>query len=565
MTEAEAYPGSLEPGRTAGFRLTVLERSVLALATVFLAGFFPWFPELHSPNELTRIYLANALVEDGQVSVDAQFAKHGRIFDASVRTVDGVQRYYSDKAPGVAFLALPVVALYDALSDLPATPDPAQAQANLDGKVRVARLFTITLPALLLLYLLIRYLAEHLADRRLGAILVLAYALGTVATPYSMLLIGHQLSALILFSLFLAVRRVDRASPLPRHALIGFLASAALIVEYQNVLMLLPFAVWYALRSRLRPLGLLAALAGAIPLVVALLAYHQAAFGSPFLTGYSFIASSFAEVHAQGLLGVTLPTPEHAFLSFLSPTKGLLFYAPWLALAVPGLFRHPVRGERRFTAIYVTLYALFVSAMVFPGGGWTVSQRHLCPMVPFLVLPVGLFIERFGPATTRLRHAIAVGLILPAIVACSVATLAFPYPPDDIVNPFWHVLWPLYSDGFAVPSMLSPLGVSPWIFGTIVIALALAIVFGDLVWRSVADARAAVATTLERLRSAAMPLLALAISAAWIAVANLPGADQDVVEDRAFIERVYVHDPPPEPAPDAKPAHKPRPPRHPRL
>lgn len=534
-------------------RLTLFERGVLALAFVFLAGFFPWFPELHSPNELTRVYLASALVEDGEVSVDHQFAEHGRIFDASVRVVDGKERYYSDKAPGVAFLAVPVIAIYDAVADAP----------TLDGKVRLARLATITLPMLALCALLLRYLKEHLRRPRLPAVLVLAYALGTVATPYSMLLIGHQLSALILFSLFLAVRRIEPGAALRRHALVGFLASAALIVEYQNVLMLMPFAVWYLLRSRLAWRGALVAVAGAVPLVLALLAYHQAAFGSPFLTGYSFIASSFAEVHAQGLLGVTLPTAEHAFLSFLSSQKGLFFYAPWLALALPGLFEHPEPGTRRFTITYVVLYALFVSAMVYPGGGWTVSQRHLCPMVPFLVLPVGHFIEGFGRGQ-RLRHAVFVGLALPAIVACSVASLTFPYPPEDLANPFWHLLLPLYRDGFAVPSVLSPLGVSPWVFGTIVIVLALLVVFGDLVRAAWADLRAAV-DRRARVLAATAPVAALALTAGWVALAQLPAADQDVTEDRAFVERIYVHDPPrgddAATSPAATPVRPARPPR----
>lgn len=547
----------------ARFRLTLLERSVLALAFTFLAGFFPWFPELQSPNELTRIYLANALVDDGEVSIDHQIELHGRILDASVREVDGAPRHYSDKAPGVAFLAVPVIALYDAVSDAP----------SFDDEVRLARLFTITLPVLLLLYLLIRYLAEHLSDRRIGAILVLAYALGTVATPYSMLLIGHQLSALILFSLFLVVRRVGPDSTWRRHALVGALASAALIVEYQNVLMLVPFAVWYVLRTKWRPKAYLAGLAGAVPLVTALFAYHQAAFGSPFLTGYSFLDSAFAEVHAQGVMGILYPTPEHAFLSFLSSNKGLFFYAPWLALALPGLFRYRAdeRAEGRFTRVYVLLYALFVSAMVYPGGGWTVSQRHLCPMVPFLVLPAGLFIERFGRGQLA-RHAALVGLVLPSIVACSVASLVFPYPPEDLVNPFWNLLWPMYRDGFAVPSALAPLEVSPWLFGTLLIGAALAIVLGDLVMRAVRDALAAT-TRRAKVLLAIAPGLALVVSAAWVAVASLPADDEAILrEDRVWIEQRYVFQPgferervtpPPRassPARPPRPSH-PKPPR----
>ncbi len=490
------------------------ERLVLALAFVTQAAFFPWFPELRSPNELTRVYLAESLVDDASVSIDGAIARHGSIFDLSVREVDGHRRHYSDKAPGLAFLATPFIALYHATSSAP----------DLNTQVRLTRFVTATLPTFILLVLLLRFLRSELVDRRLPAILVLGYALGTVATPYSGLAFGHQLSACILFSLFLAIR-ADK----PRAPLVGLLASAAVLVEYQNALLLLPFAIWFLARVRLSPRHLALAVLGMAPLTALLLVYHHAAFGSPFLTGYSFIASSFAEVHAQGLLGVTLPKLSAANLSFISPAKGLFFFSPWLALALPGLFLLDPRGPHRFTLVFVVIYALFVSSLVYPDGGWTVSQRHLAPMVPFLILPIGLLIDRrrspFAP--------VLVGLLIPSIAACTISAVVWPHWQDHLQNPFWQLGWPLFADGWVPASALA--FISSWWLLVTLLGLAslclLAYLLEPLILRHRYVALLATAA------------LTTAIAATYIALARLPGRTQDVERDRQFIERTYVPDP----------------------
>jgi hypothetical protein len=311
-----------------------LELAVVALALLFHAAFFAWFPPLRSPNELTRVYLASALVEDGTVRIDRQLKHHGKIFDVSVRVADGERHYYSDKAPGVALLTVPVLALYEAIAGVP----------SLNAKLRLTRLWVSTLPTVLLLVLLLARLRELLHTPRLPVLLVLAYALGSVATPYAGLAYGHQLTAVLLFALFAAILRTSPQAPAWRSAVVGAGAALAVMVEYPSVLLLAPFALFFLQRVRLRPHALIAAALGALPLIALLLGYHQLAFGSPFKTGYSFIASSFKEVHAQGLLGVAWPRAEHAYLSFLSPAKGLFFFARRRERRTP-------RGPRRRAAL----------------------------------------------------------------------------------------------------------------------------------------------------------------------------------------------------------------------
>lgn len=525
---------SFRPGR-----LGLLDRVVLALVFTAHAAFFPWFPELNSPNELTRVYLGESLIEDGSVSIDGAISRHGRIFDLSVRKVDGRSVYYSDKAPGVTFLAMPALWVHHLATDAPRT---AEDRANaLATKVRLTRFFGATLPTLLLMFLLLRFLREELSSPTLPAILVLAYGLGTVATPYASFAIGHQPSALILFALFLRVRgthREPQRMSSPGHlVLTGLLAGTSLLIEYQNALIVLPFAFWFLARVHLSPRSIGLAALGAIPPVALLMVYHQAAFGSPFLTGYSFIASGFAEVHAQGLLGVAWPKPAHAFLSFLSPQKGLFYFSPWLLFGALGLFVLERRGDHRFHLVFVLLYALFVSAMVYPAGGWTVSQRHLAPMVPFLLLPAGLLLERFlvreRSAVSVLAPAVFVALAGLSILVCLSSAVIWPHYQENLLNPYWQIGWPLFVDGWVPPNALGFM--SSWWLLVVLLALSglmlVTWLLAPLVMR-------------HRYLALASALVAMVlVTASWVALSRLPGRTQDVDRDRAFIERVYVADP----------------------
>jgi hypothetical protein len=518
---ADAVQASdLYPARAGRDPVRGLWVAVAALVLLFQSAFFAWFPGLRSPNELTRVYLASALVEDGSVQIDRQLARHGRIFDVSVREVDGQQHYYCDKAPGVSFLSVPLLYAYEKLSPAP----------SLAGKVRLTRLAVSTLPTLLLLALFARFSARHLRSARLAALIALLYGLGSVATAYASLAFGHQASAVLLFAVFVLIAELPlapRSVPPARAAAIGALAALAVLVEYQNSLLLVPFGLFFVVRVRARTVALLSAALGALPFAVLLLSYHQRAFGSPFATGYSFLASSFKEVHAQGMLGVALPQAGHAYLSFLSPAKGLFFFSPWLALGVPGVWLAFRRGapELRVLAVFVVAYGLFVSALVYPVGGWTVSQRHLVPSVPFMLVPVGLCVERLG----RAGRVLLTGLGLPALLFCGLSACVWPHYQESLANPFWQLGWPLYRAGFVAPTPLS--GVVP---SGLVAALLLALGAGLLVRELVR------APGTLRVRAGALAS-ALALSLGVLTLSRLPGRAQDVEGDLRFAREMYRH------------------------
>ncbi|MFT5432825.1 MAG: hypothetical protein ACI9OJ_003529 [Myxococcota bacterium] len=496
-------------------RISLVEWATIAFITIALSSFFPYFEAIHSANELSRVYLINAMVEEGTVSIDGPLQRLGNIHDKSVR--EGI--HYSDKAPGVSFYGLPVGYLYHYFAETP----------TLRAEVRVLRLWVSTLPTLLLLIALAVFLREYIRDPRLRALLLFAYGCGSLATTYSHLLFGHQLSAVTVFGCFLAGRSL-RVPTLGRCLGIGFLASAAVCLEYQNVVFLLPIAVMFLSRvAKHKPqAAFAAAVLGALPLAIALGAYHNAAFGSVFKTGYSFVASSFAEVHEQGMMGIAQPKLDHFTLSTVLPSKGIFFFAPWLLLALPGLMLIPRAGKTGLvTGVNIGLYILFVSSMVYPIGGWTVAQRHLTPMIPWLILPVGLAVAQW-----RHLRPLLTGSIVVSVAFTGISTIVWPHFQEQLNNPFFQVGWPLFRDGWLPSSAFNLLGLSSWAGALGLGAVAgLALLF-DLV-----------TTPRTWLMRVVYPMVAVGVVAGCITFASDLHMDQDVSADIRWIQSVYEPDP----------------------
>lgn len=242
-------------------RLWARRRRLELLAVAFVGFAFsavsPWFPGLQSPNERSRVYLAEALAIDGSVRIDDAVRRQGPVADFAVRG----EHVYSDKAPGLSFLCAPWVAAQARL-----LPD-----ASHEARVRLVRLVGALLPTLAIVWMLLRRLQRDGLGARARLALVTAYAFGTVAAPYGALAFGHQLAAACLFGAFLAASGRS-------HAWLGLLAASAVAVEYPTAFV----AAWLVLaalleRPTLRAVGRVA-LGAAAPAAL-LAAYHTAAFG----------------------------------------------------------------------------------------------------------------------------------------------------------------------------------------------------------------------------------------------------------------------------------------------
>ncbi|HEY2157337.1 MAG TPA: hypothetical protein VGH33_17040 [Isosphaeraceae bacterium] len=167
-----------------------------------------------------------------------------------------------------------------------------------------------------------------------------------------------------------------------------------------------------------------------------LLAYNTTAFGSPWRMGYFFHATEqFARVHsAKNPLGLRAPDWSRLDDLTIRPARGLLWYAPIVALTIPGLVALLLR---RFFGMALVctgaIVAVFLVNLSYPewSGGWSTGPRLLVPMLPFAMLPVAGLLAVGGRAAT------AVAVILTLMGA--VVILLFqgvgarvPNPIDDL-------------------------------------------------------------------------------------------------------------------------------------
>jgi hypothetical protein len=423
---------------------------------------FPYFTELGSPNELTRLYLARALIDDGRLTIDGPVARRGPLTDMARR--DG--RLYSDKAPGVGLLGAPCYAVLKLFAGW-------RAEALDDATVlRWLRLWLAGVPTALTAWLLFGLLGRLGLGRRRRFALVWAWGAGSVAFAYGSLLYGHALCGLwLVLGLAGGLRLTHRDRPDWVPLGTGAALGAALLTEYTSLLLVLPLALVALVLSRRRGRDLLLGSAGALLPLGLLALYHQLCFGAPWATGYAHLVNRhYAQVHAEGLLGLTAPSFERLGIILFSPTRGLLFYSPWLLLAPVGLVAaawRPTAGRPAAPrpvwlalAAGSLLYLLFAMALKLDAWGWSLGPRHLTPLLPFWTLACGVLLarsDRWGAmAVWTLR------LLAPyAVIAVVVPTAVFGGFPPDFSNPLADFIRPLLLAGCVGPNLGAALGLVP--------------------------------------------------------------------------------------------------------
>jgi hypothetical protein len=382
------------------------EVALLALVAAF--ALLPVYPP--SDQELARFCLSQALVH-GHLSNDRCLAQS---YDKALYG----GHLYSDKAPGLSFLAVPAV---EAVR-LP----PMQQIEGSNARLWAVRVLTSGLAFLLLAFLVGR-VTEGIAPGRGGAALV-AFALGTMVAPLAAIGFSHVPAAALGFSAFvLAWRR----RPLPA----GLVGGVALLVEYQTAAIIVAVGAYILLKG-IR--GAVTYAAGLVPGVAALLVYDALAFGSPFHLSYRYVA---IPQQATGFFGIGAPR-LHSTWEVFGGTSGLLVVSPVLAAAAYGLvLLARTRLVEAVLCAFVTVFFLALDCGYYvPYGGGHLGPRFVVPMLPFLA--VGL-----GPAFAR-HFWVTAGLAVASVVAVFGQTLIWaPNPPFH--DTIWGELYRLVREGRA--------------------------------------------------------------------------------------------------------------------
>jgi hypothetical protein len=455
------------------------ERKLLALLLVASGWLFVYFDRLNNPNELVRVYMARAMLEQGTYAIGERrpapdgFRDGGPVYsdwgyvndkalvcdDPRARPPACSGKLYAAKAPGASFLAVPVLgALKLALGH-----EPSRTAA-----VFLLRWIFCIVPTALFWIAMRRFLLRSGTPPAAALACALAGALGSLSFTYGQMFAGHQLAALGLGTAFLAAfwpaRSTSRPGPTsPRAALLfGFAAGFAVCCEYPSAPAALVLAGAWVLFGRATPRTIaLAALGAALPLA-AMAHFHWSAFGAPWATPYSHLENpEFVRDIAPGFLGISLPTWERFQGSFFAPYLGLFFWAPWIALALgamPLLFRrrHPAGVT---AAGLVAYYLVFQITHALWRSGWVVGPRYLTPMVPFAAAAVGLAVAQLGAAARPWAVALIGGAGAASIAATGLASVVCQAFPLEVYNPLVEVVAPLLSHGYVPRNLLQLAGV----------------------------------------------------------------------------------------------------------
>jgi hypothetical protein len=379
------------------------------------------------------------------------------------------EHYYSDKAPGAAFLGIPVYAILNGVMEQSAMSGLVARLSNneaigrtlresgtglLEDKVRLAiaqvalTVVASALPTALmsaLLYVLLRRFVDSPWPRVLVAV---GYGLLTPAFAYAGQFYGHQLSAACLFVAFYLVFMARKAVSTARLLGVGLLLGYSVITEYPSALIAgVLFVYTFCILDDKRRIAWVILTGMAV--AAGWMAYNQAVFGSPLALGYSH-SELWQEQHQTGFMSLSLPRWEALWGITFSGYRGLFVLSPLLLLSVPGFVLWYRSGENRaeFWTMLFSIVAtfLFNSSSVMWWGGYAVGPRYLLPMLPFMALPMVLVFRAWG-RQPWLRILTAVLALWSLVATWGLALADQAFPPDTIHNPLRDYAWPSWQQG----------------------------------------------------------------------------------------------------------------------
>jgi hypothetical protein len=453
----------------------------MILFLLLLLSYIYVFPRWADPNQNSRLNMVIAVVDDGTFQIDKYV--HNTVDYAKVG-----EHYYSDKAPGAAFLGIPIYAGLRLFLDLPvmdglmnrlANNDAFKATLRAEGsgilqeKVRfaiaqVAISFVVAIfPTALLGVLLFRWLARLTLQAWPRWIIVLGYGLLTPAFAYAGAFYGHQLSAALLFGVFYLAFQIGESTnqrmnqtilytPTGSLIVIGLLLGYSVVTEYPTLLMvgILYLYTCYVLIKSSLPNFTLSTIyqlpstvykqiawvtVPAMLVAAGWMIYNTTVFGGPLELGYSH-SELWLEQHHTGFMSLNIPHATAMWGITFGLFRGLFVLSPWLLLALPGFWLWARSGQYRAEWLValsnVILIFLFNSSSIMWWGGFAIGPRYMLPALPFMVLPIIFVLSNQSFVKNRILLAAVWLLLAWSFIATWGLTLAEQaFPSDAIFNP----------------------------------------------------------------------------------------------------------------------------------
>lgn len=416
---------------------------------LFFAVFFSfiYFYEGGGWNQNSRFDLLRAIVERHTLCIDAY---HQNTQDkAHFRG-----HYYSDKAPGLVFAALPIaVVARTALTASGIQPQSARGEFVLSYFVTAdAVALPTALAAVCLFWLGLRFGASSNASA-FGA---LTMALGTPIWAYASLFWAHALVGACLVFAFAAALKLHDATDAHRDFFwalaVGLTAGWATVTEYPAApisALLAVFALsqaWHrGSQARWRVAGGVAI--GALFCLAVLLGYLYAAFGSVRPSYSYYDPDSFTFMRQRGYLGLTYPHPDRLLKLLFGCSRGLFFASPIAVAAPVGLWKLAKRRADLAAALaagtIAVYYFLFNSSFYWWKAGRSFGPRYAGACIPVLCCGLAVLWEQSSAIWRRILTGLTAGSVfLTLIVVSTTSQLAV---QDNC--PMIHSAWPSFWSG----------------------------------------------------------------------------------------------------------------------
>ena len=449
----------------------------LLIFVILLGSYTYFFPRWADWTPNSRMDLTMAIVDQGTLRIDDYYQNTG-----DYAFFEG--HYYSDKAPGPALLGVPFYWLFKQLGFRMLTErvakslqgNPAVAATLQEGGLDITpdRLYfagalyfvtfcTVAVPSAAMGVILYLLLKRFSISSESGVLAVLTYGLLTSAFPYSGGFFSHQQVAALLIAAFYLCHRLRYEEFKPSIAfVIGLMLGWAVISEYPAALIAAALITYSFLTwPRRRRIGW-PILGGLIPGAV-LTAYNTAIYHTPLAIGYSY-SSLYVEQHHAGFMSLTFPRPAVLWGVTFSSYRGLFFLSPILLLAIWGFVL--LAKQRSYRAeFWVCLWAvgsflLFNGSSIMWQGGFAVGPRYLLPMLPFLVVPLGVYLDQ--TAWTLGKKLLVAVFALWSLFAVWVESIGGQSFPDWTQNPLFRYSLPKLLAGDVARNLGTVLRLSGW-------------------------------------------------------------------------------------------------------
>lgn len=438
--------------------------------TVWLAGLFllcfGYFRPHSDPNQTARIDMAVAIVDHATFAIDS----NGVVNTSDSDFYQG--RYYSNKAPGSSFIAVPMYLLYKGVlalrGGIPADP------AN-DPELGYLEAFTlVAVPATLWLLLFFWFLACFSSSIVNRAVLTIALGLGTMIFPYAQNYFSHVTVAGVLFTALVLIylsggRDAARGrlarwltdNPARGALLAGLALGTAVLFEYPTAVIAVILAIYAVVRLPRKALPYI--VLGAAPPLLMLMAYNFSVYHNPFTLSYASGSDVSNGKHlSQGFAGFKLPYLASWWGMSGSPYRGLFFLSPFLVLSFPGYALWRRRGGREWLVCLAIPVAFFltISTYIDWSGGFAVGPRYLIPMLPFLAFPIIFTLDaiataRIPPDVSGLVYGLVCVLMFDSLINVwgeTISLSAIFWPNVSNQNPLFSQDLPSLFQGFVIPN-----------------------------------------------------------------------------------------------------------------